>query len=291
MKPNPQSLRAFANRIGLLVKSRVSSRKSRNSRSFRVEQLEARRLLAAAILEDTAIHSSHGSDLEVAVGSLSTVSRLGFPDSFYSSQEIQAEGEAAPASVFYYSPSVPGFVKNSNHSALFVDDSDIVKLSVFSPNQWTHEIYFDGSDVGLTTNAENVDAFAIRPDGSLLFSTVGSVGVPGVAAASEDVLLFRPTTLGTHTAGTWQMYVDGSDIGISTWEGVDGLSQLPDGRLIISTQRTASLPGISGSVAPEDLVALTLNTTGNHTSGTWATILMGVMYTSAPPWRTSMVCR
>lgn len=121
----------------------------------------------------------------------------------------------------------------------------------------------------------NVDAFAIRPDGSLLFSTIGQIQVPNVTAAAEDIVLFRPTQLGSNTSGSWELYVDGSDIGISTWEGLDGVSALPDGRLVISTQRTASLPGISGSVLPEDLSVLTLTSTGNNTKGSWARFFDG----------------
>ncbi len=133
-----------------------------------------------------------------------------------------------------------------------------------------HESYFDGSDVGLSSAAENVDAFAIRSDGSLLFSTTGQAHVPGVTSAGEDLLLFRPTQLGAQTRGTWQMFFDGSDVGLSTWEGLDGVSELPDGRLIVSTHRVAKVPGHSSSHQPEDLLAFRPTATGNHTTGTWA---------------------
>ncbi|MCC6511779.1 MAG: hypothetical protein IT423_21945, partial [Pirellulaceae bacterium] len=173
----------------------------RKTRQVGLEQLEARRVMANAIMESSGL----------------------------------AEGENGQPQVMYYSPSVAGYVKNSNHSKLFVDDSDIVKLTVFSNQNWRHELYFDGSDVGLSSAAENVDAFAIRSDGSLLFSTVGTAYLSGVTAAGEDLMLFQPTQLGSHTSGTWQMFFDGSDVGLSNWEGLDGVSELPDGRLIIST--------------------------------------------------------
>ncbi len=127
----------------------------------------------------------------------------------------------------------------------------------------------------MNSDSENVDAFAIRADGSLLFSTVGHAHVTGVTAAAEDLMLFRPTKLGSQTAGTWQFFFDGSDVGLSDSESLDGVSELPDGRLIISTQRSAHVPGVSDTVRPEDLLAFRPITTGIRTTGTWSQFLDG----------------
>lgn len=232
---------SFTGRLLSLLGSRSKSPSvNRKLRRSRLELLETRKLLAAAIFE--------------------------------SYQRAEGEGNAGPAvsSVLYYSPSVSGFVVNSNRSKLFVDDADIVKLTLFANHHWRHEIYFDGSDVGLNTSSENIDAFSLRADGSLLVSTLGSVQVPGVSAGSNDVLLFQPTRLGSTTQGSWQIYIDGDDIGLNSWEGIDGLSELLDGSLVISTHRTAQVPGISGNVSPEDLIVLTPTSTGSLTAGTWS---------------------
>src|SRR4029077_18027023 len=44
-------------------------------------------------------------------------------------------------------------------------DADILKLTVQSNGQYQYELYFDASDVGLTTSAEIIDAFAMLADG------------------------------------------------------------------------------------------------------------------------------
>ena len=245
----PSRVRSLTNRVRSLLMGNASFKK-RSTRRAQLERLEARRVMAAAILDDLSFHQLEAN----------TSSFIRLPE---------GEGETNPPKVLFYSPSVPGFVKNSDHSALFVDDSDIVKLSVFSNSSWTHEIYFDGSDVGLASASENVDAFSIRADGTLLFSTTESAQVPGVSANGEDLLLFRPTTLGTNTAGTWEMFFDGSDVGLSSWEGLDGVSELPNGRLILSVGRQAEVTGLAGKVEPEDLLSFTVSSSGNNTNGTY----------------------
>lgn len=238
-QPRSRSLTCRA--LGFLSGPRSTSPNANHkTRRSRFEQLEARKLLAAAIFE--------------------------------SYQQAEGEGNATPAvsSVLYYSPSATGFVVNSNRSRVFVDDSDIIKLTLFSNHHWRHEIHFDGSDVGLNTSSENIDAFSIRPDGSLLISTEGNAHVPGASVGSNDILLFQPTRLGTTTQGIWQTYIDGDAVGLNSWEGLDGLSELLDGSLVISTRRTAHVPGISGNVNPEDLIVLAPTSTGSQTAGTWS---------------------
>ncbi len=142
--------------------------------------------MAAALLESTTLpRHDYGVDPVIAQVGCDAASHYA----------MAAEGEGGQQQVFYYSPSVDGFVWNSNHTKLQVDEADIVKLTVTNNHYWKHEIYFDGSDVGLTTHDENIDAFAIRRDGSLLISTEGRATVTGVTAQHEDLLLFRPTQL------------------------------------------------------------------------------------------------
>ena len=74
-------------------------------------------------------------------------------------------------------------------------------------------MYFDGSDVGLTTSGEDVDAFELLSNGKIVLSTDGSASVPGVSSGAEDLLIFTPSSLGATTSGTYAMYFDGSDVG------------------------------------------------------------------------------
>ncbi len=100
----------------------------------------------------------------------------------------------------------------------FVADQDIFR---FFPDRerGRFERYFDGSDVGLETAREDIDALEVLPDGSLLISTRGNFSVPGpngeITGGDEDILRFQPTTAGRMTEGTWSIYVDGSDLGLN----------------------------------------------------------------------------
>lgn len=78
--------------------------------------------------------------------------------------------------------------------------------------------YFDGSDVGLTTNAEAIDALWIDGSGRLYLSSEGSGSVPANSAVpagakinfqDEDILRFTFSgSPGATTAGTWSLYYD-----------------------------------------------------------------------------------
>jgi PKD repeat protein len=161
-----------------------------------------------------------------------------------------------------------------------VDDSDIVKFTATSLGEntaGTFSMYFDGSDVGLTTSDEDVDAIELLPSGQLLVSTTGSFSVPGVSGtlsgADEDLLLFTPTSLEDVTAGTWAMYFDGSDVGLSTSsdEDVDAVAVDASGKIHLSTVGSFSVTGRSG--ADEDVFVFTPSSTGATTAGTFSTAL------------------
>jgi hypothetical protein len=101
-----------------------------------------------------------------------------------------------------------------------ISDEDIVRFTPTSLGGVTagsFSPYFDGSDVELTTAAEDVDAFTVLADNRLLISTLGNPKVSGVAGAQDkDILIFTPSSMGMTTAGTWGMYFDGSDVGLTT---------------------------------------------------------------------------
>ncbi|MFZ1283791.1 MAG: hypothetical protein WAQ75_06715, partial [Propionicimonas sp.] len=131
-----------------------------------------------------------------------------------------------------------------------VDDSDIVRFTPTSTGPTTAGTwswYFDGSDVGLSTSDEDVDAFDLLADGRLVVSTTGSASVSGVSAADEDLMAFTPTATGSTTKGSWAMYLDGSAVGLSSSssEDVNGVSVDATG-IRLSTVGSFSVAGLSG---------------------------------------------
>ena len=95
---------------------------------------------------------------------------------------------------------------------------------------------FDGSDVGLTTTTEVIDALWLDADGRLYISTTGLGEVPVNSAEpagakvrfqDEDVLRFTPTSTGATTSGTWELYWDTTGITGMSAEDINGYSEDP----------------------------------------------------------------
>jgi formylglycine-generating enzyme required for sulfatase activity len=157
------------------------------------------------------------------------------------------------------------------------DDSDLLRfvpasLGATTAGAWS--MYFDGSDVALTQDAEDIDAAQVLADGRILISTEGSVSVPGVSANDEDIIVFTPTSLGPTTSGTWAMSFDGSDVGLEatkSGEDVDALCVTPLGTLLLSTLDAFSVPGVSGG--DEDIFEFTPTALGFSTAGMYRMFL------------------
>ncbi len=149
----------------------------------------------------------------------------------------------------------------------YVLGSDIVAYDLVKK---TFSLVFDGSDVGLTTTTELVDAIEFLPDGRLVVSTNGSTSVPSgsvvpLYAVDQDLLVFTPATLGTNTKGTWAVYFDGSDVGLATaGEGVNGATVANNGDIYMSTVGSFVVPGLSGQ--NEDVLVCKTPTTGPTTA-------------------------
>jgi sugar lactone lactonase YvrE len=152
-----------------------------------------------------------------------------------------------------------------------IDDSDVVRFdasSLGATTAGTFSMYFDGSDVGLTQSAADVDALELLADGRIVISTTGTVSVSGVSARDEDLLAFTPASLGQTTAGTFALYFDGSDVGLGeNPEDVDAVSVDASGRLFLSTADTFAVPGLSG--ADEDVFVFNPTQLGPTTAGTY----------------------
>jgi hypothetical protein len=156
-----------------------------------------------------------------------------------------------------------------------VDDSDVVRFDATSLGASTagsFSLYFDGSDVGLTTEAEGVDAAELLAGGRVLISTTGAASVAGVSAADEDLLSFTPTSLGSVTAGSFALYFDGSDVGLTaSSEDVDAAAVDGSGNILLSTTDAFAVPGVGGQ--DEDVFVFDPTSTGSTTSGSYASTL------------------
>ncbi|MEQ8764536.1 MAG: S8 family serine peptidase [Planctomycetota bacterium] len=173
--------------------------------------------------------------------------------------------------------SVPGLIGGPGGSTT-ADDSDIVRFtptSLGSTTSGVFEFYFDGSDVGLTTSGEDIDALYVDASGRLHISVTSSASVPGASGADEDILRFTPTSLGQATSGSWAIYFDGSDVGLSSSadEDVDALWIDGSGHLFMSTLGNFSVTGASGT--DEDVMDFNPTSLGSTTSGTFTLFLDG----------------
>jgi hypothetical protein len=154
-----------------------------------------------------------------------------------------------------------------------VDDSDIIRFiptSLGDTTSGTFAWYFDGSDVGLTTNDEDVDALDVLGDGRILLSTIGNFSVTGASGVDEDLFVFTPTALGSTTSGSWALYFDGSDVGLSTAssEDVNGTWQASNGDVYLTTLGAFSVTGASGDGA--DIFKCVPGSLGTTTSCTFS---------------------
>jgi hypothetical protein len=146
--------------------------------------------------------------------------------------------------------------------AVVAADEDILK---FDGQTWS--IFFDGSDVG--ASAVDLSAFSILDSNSILMSFSSAVTLNGMSVTPQDVVQFDATSLGNSTAGTFSMYLDGSDVGLTTAEeSIDSVDVIAGPWVLISTTGSASVTGVAAG--DEDVLAFSPSSLGSFTSGTWA---------------------
>jgi hypothetical protein len=163
------------------------------------------------------------------------------------------------------------------NKTLPVDDSDIL---VFTPTSLgpttsgSFQIYFDGSDVGLSDSGEDIDAIDFDQNGALVVSVTGSFKAPGtsgnVSGADEDLFVLNNGVLGPATTGTWALYFDGSDVGLtSSKEDLNSLwIDHANSKLYFSSLDDYSLPGgLKGN--EDDIIVCTYGSLGATTSCTF----------------------
>jgi arylsulfatase A-like enzyme len=173
-------------------------------------------------------------------------------------------GSTAPITKLLVSLAVDGKV-----GGVVAREEDIIVYD-FHTQSWS--MLFDGSTFGL--GAVDIDAFFDHNGDFLLLSTDRPVTLPGVGKVDDsDIVRFVPKVRGDYRAGHFELYFDGSAVGLTTTvEDIDALSLLPDGRLLISLLDDGGRVMMDGSnfrVQDEDILAFA-GTTGASTSGQWA---------------------
>ena len=162
-----------------------------------------------------------------------------------------------------------------------IQDEDIVKFipsSTGSNTAGTFEWYFDGSDVGLDASGEDIDAIGFDSNGNLVVSVLGRFGAGGLSGRDEDLWQFTATSLGANTSGSWSMYFDGSDVGLSDSydEDVWGTWLDAQGDIYLTTRGVFSVPGVSGDGA--DIFTFTPTSLGKNTAGSYQMYWDGSAY-------------
>ncbi|MCB1282554.1 MAG: hypothetical protein KDB18_13610, partial [Salinibacterium sp.] len=84
---------------------------------------------------------------------------------------------------------------------------------------------FDGSDVGLTTPDENIDAIHFNSEFKTKFSTSGALSAGGAMGANEDIFIYSGA-YGTGTSGTIVLDLDLSQVGIPSSANVNGMTRV-----------------------------------------------------------------
>jgi len=178
------------------------------------------------------------------------------------------DGGGSPDAAIYVTTTAEGTVGGVSFSK-----GDIVAYD----GSWS--MYFDASDVGIMNNLND---FAIMPDGSLLIAISGRTTLNTTSGSFKlqlwDIARFVPSSTGNNTTGYFQMYFDGSDVGLTkAGEKIDALAIQPNGTLLISTYGTTSVQNGSSVIKAqdEDLLAFRPSSTGENTQGEWSLVLDG----------------
>ena len=178
------------------------------------------------------------------------------------SAPCNAQVPTTPTSLPSIAPLYASFESNGSIGGIPFADEDIMK---FDGSAWS--LFFDGSDVGV--GGSDLFGFSIVDSDTLLMSFTTNLTLNGISVTPRDVVRFDATSLGSVTAGTFSMYLNGVDVGLNvSAESIDSVTLLPDGRVLISTTGSSTVPGVAGQ--DEDVLAFTPTSLGDVTSGTWA---------------------
>ena len=154
---------------------------------------------------------------------------------------------------------VPGAGKPTGNDVTYYDGSSF-------------SVFFDGSDVGLSTAGERIDGLEVRPGGigcdyDLLISTVAGGAVrnglnPPIKFTGEDVLRFCLTAEGSATAGSWELLEELQSEGLARNNSLD-IAADDSGNLVYFLPKTTFTLD-AATVKPSEIAAF------NRTSRTFS---------------------
>ena len=121
----------------------------------------------------------------------------------------------------------------------------------------------DFQDIAITVTDENEET----PDLLYLSSSSGG-NVDGIVFADEDILTYDTVN------DVWNMFFDGSDVGLSGGLDVDAFHVTDTGSVLLSLSQTATVAGL-GTVQDEDVIEFTPTSTGDTTAGSFSLIFDG----------------
>lgn len=146
------------------------------------------------------------------------------------------------------SHSVYEFPDKGTVAGISYGDEDVLRYSPTSNPQWA--MHFDGSVAGLPAAAD-IDAYAYVYNPAIFsswhyMSFDRPVNVPGLGKVDDsDVVLYHMTLLGS----TWSLYLDGSQIGLTTdAEDIDAISLHTNGKMLFSTSGNYELLGAANTL-------------------------------------------
>ena len=158
--------------------------------------------------------------------------------------------ERARAVEYALLPNENSFFFSIDRDSEFGNAEDIIRFDGIDQ----FDVIFDGSDLGL--DIASVDAFDIVDNNVILMSFNRGVRIDGLGRVDDsDIVKFIATSLGEgSTAGSFEMVLDGSDIGLTRGsEDIDALTGLADGSILFSTSgRSSLLNGLR--FADEDII-------------------------------------
>lgn len=185
--------------------------------------------------------------------------------------QMQGSGGGTLDAVVYLTTNTPGTVGGVNF-----EKGDIL---AYDGRNDVWSLHFDASDVGI---ANSLNDFALMPDGSILLAISGRTTLAGSSGSFKlqlwDIARFVPDNLGDNTTGYFELFFDGSDVGLTkASEKIDALTRQPNGTVLISTYGTANVPNGSSTLKAqdEDLLAFQPSSTGDNTQGTWSLVFDG----------------
>jgi hypothetical protein len=142
------------------------------------------------------------------------------------------------------------------------------------------EMFLDGSDVGLNSAAETIDAIGFIPDGRLFISTHRSFNINSFTGKGEDLIVFNAFSFGENTVGTWELYFDGSDVGLGnqSLENIWGAWIDPASGDIYLTTEGAFYVSPESNGSGSDIFICAPDSLGNDTSCTFSFFWLGAAH-------------